>query len=170
MYGKVLCLSFKQDYHKIIKELNDKITSLQNDRRDLVDDYMKLHSIHNEVQRYLIPIISKGLSYLFGTATQSDIRLMWVNIDKLANDQKETKTIYINLSTGMIKSNMFCTSQSDYSTLLPYHYNENKTTIQDQFVHGLSLYNDSTFQIWKPLLTNVPNLTKTDIPNETRHS
>ena len=59
----------KQDCHKITKELNDEISSLQNDRRDLVDGYIELYPMHNKMQRSLIPIISKGLSYLFGTAT-----------------------------------------------------------------------------------------------------
>ena len=61
---------------------------------------------------------------------------------------------------------MSCTAMSIYLMLLSYYHNESKTDIQDQFVEGLSLYNDSTFKIWKPLITSVPNLTKTDIPNE----
>ena len=51
----------KQHYHKINKRLSDEITSLQNDRNDLMDGYIELHSILNGIQRSLIPIISKGL-------------------------------------------------------------------------------------------------------------
>ena len=79
----------KQDNHKTIKGLNDEINSLQNDRKNLVDDYIELDCMHNRMKRSLIPIISKGLSYLFGTATQTDLRTIWVNIDKLANNKKK---------------------------------------------------------------------------------
>ena len=61
---------------------------------------------------------------------------------------------------------MSCTVESDYLTLLQYHHNESKTDIQDQFAHGISLYYGSAFRIWKPFVTNLPNFTKTDIPNE----
>ena len=36
--------------------------------------------------------------------------------------------------------------------------------IQDQFIDNLISYNGSSLQIWKPLISTVPNFTKTDIP------
>ena len=79
----------KQDYHKIIQGLNDEIISLQNDRKDLVDGYIELHSMLNRKQRSRIAIISMGLRYLLGISTQSDSGTICINVDKLANNQKE---------------------------------------------------------------------------------
>ena len=79
----------KQDYHKIIKGLNSEISSLQDDRIALVHSYIELHSIHSRMVRSLIPIIGKGLSYLFGTATESDLKTIRVQVDNLAQNQKE---------------------------------------------------------------------------------
>ena len=59
--------------------------------KNLVDGYIELHSIHNRIQRSLVPINGKALSYLFGTTTQSDLRTKWVNIYKLANNQIKKK-------------------------------------------------------------------------------
>ena len=36
--------------------------------------------------------------------------------------------------------------------------------IQDQFGENLKSCNGSNLQIWKPFISSVPNLTKTDIP------
>ena len=60
---------------------------------------------------------------------------------------------------------MPCTSQRKYLTLLPYYHNKTQTNIQDQFVHGVSLYNGSKLKIWESFL-NVLKFTKTEIPNE----
>ena len=65
---------------------------------------------------------------------------------------------------------MFCTAKRDYLALLPYNHNESKIKIQDQFVHGLSLYDGSKFKILEPFLTNVPHFTNTDIHNELKHN
>ena len=43
--------------------MNDEITYLQNDRKDLVNSYMELHTMPNRMQSSVIPIISKALSY-----------------------------------------------------------------------------------------------------------
>ena len=68
----------KEDYHKIIKGLSSEISSLQGDIIALVHSYIELHSIYSRMLRSLIPIIGKGLSYLFGTATKSDLRTIRV--------------------------------------------------------------------------------------------
>ena len=76
------------------------------------------------------------------------------------------KTIHVNPSISVIKLSMSCTVTSDYLTLLPYCHSESKADIQDQIVHGLSLYIGYKFKILEPCLTNVQNFTKTDIRNE----
>ena len=53
-----------------------------------MDDYIELNSVHDRMKRYLIPITGKSLSCLVGTATQSDLRTIWINVEKLANKQK----------------------------------------------------------------------------------
>ena len=63
----------KQDYGRIITGLKGKITALLNDQHTLVEKYIELHVIHTKMKRSLIPIIVKGLTYLFGTATESDL-------------------------------------------------------------------------------------------------
>ena len=59
---------------------------------------------------------------------------------------------------------MLCTTTCSYLTLLPYYHNKSKSNIQDQFIDNLKSYNGSNFQIWKPFISTVHNLTKTDIP------
>ena len=38
-----------------------------------MENYIKLHTIHMKMKRSLIPILGKGFSYLFETATESDL-------------------------------------------------------------------------------------------------
>ena len=49
-----------------------------------MESYIDLHAIHSRVQRSLIPIIGKGLNFLFGTATESDLKTIHNNVDRLA--------------------------------------------------------------------------------------
>ena len=63
--------------------LNDKITSLQDDQKVTVDSYIELHPMHNRMQGSLIPIIGKGLNYLFRIAIQLDLTKILVNVDKI---------------------------------------------------------------------------------------
>ena len=54
-----------------------QIVPLLNDQQTLVENYIELHAIHTKMKRSLIPIIGKGLSYLFGTATESDFNTIF---------------------------------------------------------------------------------------------
>ena len=45
--------------------------------------------MHTKMKRSLIPIIGKGLSYLFGTATESDLNTIQSGISRLAKSQEE---------------------------------------------------------------------------------
>ena len=89
----------KQDYHTIIKTLTEEIKSLENDRINLLHDYIDLHEVHFRSPRSLLPFIGKGLSYLFGTASESDLKTIRTSIDNLANNQKEiTHVVDENIS------------------------------------------------------------------------
>ena len=59
---------------------------------------------------------------------------------------------------------MSCTGTNSYLTLLPCYHNKSKSNIQDQFIDNLKFVNGSNLQIWKPLISTVPNFTKRDIP------
>ena len=48
-----------------------------------------MHVIHTRIQRSLIPIIGKGLSFLFGTATEAHLKVIHNNINKFVNNQEE---------------------------------------------------------------------------------
>ena len=54
-----------------------------------MENYIDLHGIHTKIQRSLIPFIGKGLRFLFGTATEADLKVIHNNIDKLAKNQEE---------------------------------------------------------------------------------
>ena len=56
----------KQDFRSVIAGLRAEITTLQMDQMNLVESYIDLQAIHTRIQRSLIPIIGKGLSFLFG--------------------------------------------------------------------------------------------------------
>ena len=79
----------KQDFRSVIAGLRTEIATLQKDLMNLVESYIDLHAMHTRIQRSLIPIIGKGLSFLFGTATEADLKVIHNNIDKLANNQEE---------------------------------------------------------------------------------
>ena len=81
--------SSKQDYRRIIKGLKGKIVALQDDQHTLVANYIKLLTMHTKMKRSLIPIIGKGLSYLFGTATESDLNEICSSVSRLAKSQEE---------------------------------------------------------------------------------
>ena len=72
-FNDFLC---KQDYEGIIKGLKAEIVGLLTDQHTLVENYIK--HIHTKFKRSLIPIIGKGLSYLFGTATEYDLNTICV--------------------------------------------------------------------------------------------
>ena len=79
----------KQDFRSVIAGLRAEIATLQKDQINLVESYIDLQAIHTRIQRSLIPIIGKGLSFLFGTATESDLKVIHNNINKLAKNQEE---------------------------------------------------------------------------------
>ena len=79
----------KQHYWQIIKGLKGEIVALLNDQHTLVEHYIDLHAIHTNIKRSLISIIGKGLSYLFGTATESDLNTIHSNISRLTKIQEE---------------------------------------------------------------------------------
>ena len=73
----------------VIAGLKAEIVALQEDKVNLVGSYIDLHAIQSRVQRSLIPIIGKGLNFLFGTATESDLKAVHNNVDRLAKNQEE---------------------------------------------------------------------------------
>ena len=74
---------------------------MQEDKVNLVGSYIDLHAIHSKVQRSLIPIIGKGLNFLFGTATESDLKTICNNENRLAKNQEERAHI-INENISVI--------------------------------------------------------------------
>ena len=79
----------EQNFKSVIAGLKAEIVALQEDKVNLVGSYIDLHAIHSRVQRSLIPIIGKGLNFLFGTATESDLKTIHNNVDRLAKNQEE---------------------------------------------------------------------------------
>ena len=77
----------KQDYGRIIKGLKGEIVALLHDQHTLVEKYIELHTIHTKMKRSLIPILGKGLNYLFGTATGSDLSTICSSVSRLAKSQ-----------------------------------------------------------------------------------
>ena len=73
----------KQDCRRIIKGWKGDIVALLNDQHTLVENYIELHAIHTKMKKSLIPIIDKGLSYLFGTATESDLNTIHSSVSRL---------------------------------------------------------------------------------------
>ena len=55
---------------------------------------------------------------------------------------------------------MSCSATSSYLALLPYCHNKSKLNIQDQLKDNLKSYNESDLQIWKPVISSVPDFTK----------
>ena len=79
----------KQDFRSVIAGLRAEIATLQKDQINLVESYIDLQDIHTRIQRSLIPNIGKGLNFLFDTATETDLKVICNNIDKLVNNQEE---------------------------------------------------------------------------------
>ena len=52
-------------------------------------NHIELHVIHTKMKKLLIPIIGKGLSYLFGTATESDLNTIHSSVHRKAKSQEE---------------------------------------------------------------------------------
>ena len=46
------------------------------------------------MKRSLIPIIVKGISYLFGTATESDLNIICSSVSRLAKSQEEINSCF----------------------------------------------------------------------------
>ena len=76
----------KQDFKSVIAGFKVEIVVLQENIVNLVGSYIDLHAIHSRVQRSLIPIIGKGFNFLFGTATESDLKTI---CNRLAKNQEE---------------------------------------------------------------------------------
>ena len=88
----------KQDFKSVISGLKAEIIALQEDKVNLVGSYIALHTIHSMVQRSLIPIIGTGLNFLFGTITESDLKTICNNVDKLAKNQEVAQIIDEDIS------------------------------------------------------------------------
>ena len=72
---------------QIIKGLKGEIVSLLTDQHTVVENYIELHAIHTK--KSLIPIIGRGLNYLFGIATESDLNTIHSSIDRLTKRQED---------------------------------------------------------------------------------
>ena len=79
----------KQDFRRIIEGLKGEIVALLNDPHSLVENYLELYVIHTKMKKSLIPIIGEGLSYLFATATESDLNTLCSSVSRLAKSQEE---------------------------------------------------------------------------------
>ena len=62
--------------------MKGEIVALQNDQHTVVENYIEVHSIHTNMKTSLIPIIGKGLTYLAGTATESDLNTIYSSVRK----------------------------------------------------------------------------------------
>ena len=82
-------LPSKQDYRGIIMGLKCKIVDLLNDQHTLLENHIELHVIHTKMKRSLLPIIGKGLSYLFRMAAESDLNTMHSSVDRLTKSQEK---------------------------------------------------------------------------------
>ena len=89
----------KEDNGRVIEGLKGEIVVLLNDQHTLVENYIELHAKHTKMKRSLIPIIGKGFSYLFGTATESDLNTICSSVSRLAKSQEEiTHIVDANIS------------------------------------------------------------------------
>ena len=79
----------KQDFKSAIAGLEAEIIALQEDKVNLVGSYIDLHAIHSRVQRSLVSILGKGLNFILGpaTATESDLKTIHNNVDRLVRNQ-----------------------------------------------------------------------------------
>ena len=78
--------------------MKGEIVALLNDQHTLLESYIELHAIHTHThthkkKRSLFPRIGKGLSYLFGTATEFDLSTKFSSVSRLAKCQEETAPI-----------------------------------------------------------------------------
>ena len=64
--------------------LEGEIVVLLNDQHTLVENDIELHAIQTKMKRSLNRIVGKGLSCLFGTATESDFNTIHATISRLA--------------------------------------------------------------------------------------
>ena len=64
--------------------MKGETVALLNDQHTLVENYIELHAIHTQMKRSLTPIIGKGLSYLFGTTTESVLNTICSGVSRLA--------------------------------------------------------------------------------------
>ena len=69
--------------------LKGEIAALLNDQHTLVKNYIEVHAIHTKMKRSLIAVLGKGLSYLFGTATESDLNTICSSVSRLKKSQEE---------------------------------------------------------------------------------
>ena len=58
-----------------------------------MENYTELHALHTKMKKSLIPIIGKGPSYLFKTATESDLNTIRSNVSRLAKSQDEVACV-----------------------------------------------------------------------------
>ena len=98
-------------FRSVIAGHRAEIATLQKDQMNLVESYIDLHATHTRNQRSLIPSIGKGLSLLFGTATEADLKAIHNNIDKLANNQEEMAHV-IDENISVINITRFELSQN----------------------------------------------------------
>ena len=108
----------KQDFKSVIAGVRAEFAILQKDQMNLVESYIDLHAINTRIQRSLIPIIAKGLSFLFGTATEADLKVIQNNIDKLGKNQEEmAHVIDENISVINIRVEMSQNRQTLYKII-----------------------------------------------------
>ena len=69
--------------------MKGETVALLTDQHTLVENYIELHAIHTKIKRSLIPIIGKGLNYLIGAATESDLNTICSSISRLTKSQEE---------------------------------------------------------------------------------
>ena len=55
-----------------------------------MENYIELQAIHTKMKRSLIPIIRKGLGYLFIPVTESDLNTIHPSVSRLAESKGDS--------------------------------------------------------------------------------
>ena len=79
----------KQGFLNVFKGLEKEINSLRSNKVYVIESYIGYLAIQGRLKKSLIPIVGKAVGYLFGTATEGDIKAIQRNIKRLAQNQEE---------------------------------------------------------------------------------
>ena len=101
----------QSQFVKNLVKLGSDLRTIMDTYNGILEGFMEYRTLYGRQKRSLLPFVGKALHFLFGTVTDSDLRVIRSNVNKLAKNQEDISPVVreslsiINTSRVQISEN-----------------------------------------------------------------